>query len=89
VELRLSLYGHLIAGNRWEGTAEAGVVSGKFEKAPQWRAIFRHPSGAAMGVYVDDFELLATEEAYVFEQRSLYPSVNGTFETGTLVRPWT
>ena len=34
-----------------------------FTKAPQWRAVYKQPkTGAGLGVYVDDFELVASAE---------------------------
>ena len=58
VLLELSLYGHSKASDRWDQrmcycTGEAGFV-----KAPEWPSVFKHSvSKAALGVYVDDFEM--------------------------------
>jgi hypothetical protein len=62
VMLVLSLYGHPIAGNRWELQAEKVLIRSGFVKVPQWKAIYQHPkTKATLGVYVDDFELQASE----------------------------
>ena len=62
VELDLSLYGHPIAGNRWDGTMDTAAKACAFERAPQWKSVYRQKgTGAGMGVYVDDFEVMATE----------------------------
>ena len=63
VPLILSLYGHPRAGNCWEGQMERAVGAVDFEKAPQWKSIYRNmTNGAGLGVYVDDFELAASPE---------------------------
>ena len=63
VELELSLYGHPASGNRWEGKMDESVAKCGFQKAPDWKAVYRHAkTGAALGVYVDDFELAADHE---------------------------
>ena len=63
VPLDLSLYGHPVAGNRWDGQMTTCVTSAGYEPAPQWKAIFKEPkTGSALGVYVDDFEMAATLE---------------------------
>ena len=60
VLLELSLYGHPEAGNRWESTMTDSAGRAGFQPAPQWKSIFKEPkSGAALGVYVDGFEMAA------------------------------
>lgn len=55
--------GHPAAGNRWEGKMDQSVTNCAFEKAPGWKGVYRQSSSeAALGVYVDDFELMASPE---------------------------
>ena len=59
----MSLFGHPVAGNRWDKQAEEIVISEGFKKIPDWKAMFVHPvTKAAIGVYVDDFELAADKK---------------------------
>ena len=63
VELDLSLYGHPAARNRWDGKTDGSVQECDFVKAPGWRGVYRQSgTDAGLGVYVDDFELVASEE---------------------------
>ena len=71
VPLILSLYGHPVAGNRWDKKMDASAREVGVVPAPGWKSIYRNcgrnehgktcvGEGAAMGVYVDDFEIAAT-----------------------------
>ena len=63
VLLVLSLYGHPVAGNRWDSQMDESVKSVGFVKAPSWKAIYKQPATqAALDVYVDDFEVAASPE---------------------------
>ena len=63
VELDLSLFGHPVAGNRWDLKMDTSVQKADFVQAPQWKAVYKQPkTGAGLGVYVDDFELVASAE---------------------------
>jgi len=64
VPLVYALPGHPKAGNIWEGHVE-GILVGKnsWRKVEFWRSVFLHPDGSIIILYVDDFVLLATEEA--------------------------
>ena len=63
VELVLSLYGHPVAGNRWDGQMDKSVHKASFQRAQPWKGIYKQDgTDAGLGVYVDDFELVASAE---------------------------
>ena len=72
VRLYRALYGHPESGNRWQRRCDEVLTSFEWEILPEWPSIYRHPSGAALAVYVDDFLLAATPdaEAQIWEQLS-------------------
>ena len=56
--LRLSLYGHPLAGLYWEILCTDVLLSEGFEKIPGWECLFvHHEWGMVLSVYVDDFKL--------------------------------
>jgi hypothetical protein len=85
VELVLSLYGHPAAGNRWEGTMDGMVRKVGFQKATQWKAIYKEPkTEAGLGVYVDDFELVASPE----DTPKIWKALEGQIEFGDEHHVW-
>ena len=63
VPLIYSLYGHPRAGNRWDLKMDTDVKKCNFKRAPLWKGVYKqNDTGAGLGVYVDDFEPVATPE---------------------------
>ena len=58
VPLRLSLYGHPLAGLYWEQGAAKKTRSCGFVKMQAWECLYHHPKKQFfLSIYVDDFKL--------------------------------
>ena len=63
VELRLSLYGHPLAGLFWEKHCTKKIMQCGFTPIPGWELLFVHKEKQIfLSVYVDDFKMAGKKE---------------------------
>ena len=63
VPLRISLYGHPLAGLYWEQHCQSAIKKCGFEAVRGWECLFFHRAqGLFLSVYVDDFKLCGRKE---------------------------
>ena len=63
VSLNLALNGHPKAGNLWDGHTDRTLCQLGWVKVDNWRGVFIHEDRSLLIVYVDDFALVASQEA--------------------------
>jgi hypothetical protein len=63
VELRLSLYGHPLAGLYWEKHSKERIISCGFKPVPSWECLYYHEQKQLfLSVYVDDYKLAGKKD---------------------------
>ena len=63
VELRISLYGHPLAGLYWEEHSREKILKCGWEPVQGWECLYKHYAlGLFLSVYVDDFKMAGKAE---------------------------